>query len=81
MPANPLNRVAIAKPVDDHAWRGRVTAACGVLSMGVMALAAVNLDWTMGPAMVLGQLTGVAAPLLILALGVWGVTAFVGRKG
>ena len=80
MHAYPPRVVAIAKASEDHAWRGRTLTVCSLLLAVVMAVAAVQVDWSNGVAMALGQLAGVLAPLVVLGLGVWGVAALVGRK-
>ena len=73
--------VAAAKTADaDHAWRTRTALACGVAGAGVVAVTALNLDWSEGMAMAFGELIGVVAPLALLALGVWAIAALVGRK-
>jgi hypothetical protein len=77
--AIPPRSIAVAK-TDDHAWRGRTLLACTVLGLGVLGVGALNLDWSEGPAMALGQLAGMVTPLAALALGVWGAAAFAGRK-
>ena len=76
--ASPPQSVAVAKA--DQAWRGRTLLACGLFGGGVTALAAANLDWSAGPAMALGQLAGLMAPLALLGAAVWGVAASSGRK-
>ena len=75
----PSRSIAVAKS-DDHAWRGRTLVACSVLGLGVLGIGALNLDWSEGAAMALGQLAGMVAPLAALGLGVWGAAAFAGRK-
>ena len=72
--------VAVARPVEDQAWRGRTLTACGLLALGVAAVAAAQLDWSEGAAVALGQLAGVVAPLAVLGLAVWCAAALVGRK-
>ena len=64
----------------DHAWRTRTALACGVVATGIVALTALNLDWSEGLAMAFGELIGVVAPLALLGLGVWAIAALVGRK-
>jgi hypothetical protein len=80
MHASPPRSVAIAKVHDDHAWRGRTILACGLLALAVLAAGAANLDWSEGAAMALGQLAGMVTPLVLLAVGVWGACALIGRK-
>lgn len=75
----PPRSVAVAK-TDDQAWRGRTLLACGLLGVGVLGVGAVNLDWSEGAAMALGQLAGMIAPLAGLGLAVWAVAALVGRS-
>jgi hypothetical protein len=72
--------IAIARPAEDQAWRGRTLAACSLLGLGVVAIAAAQLDWSEGPAMALGQLAGVVAPLAVLGLSVWCAAALAGGK-
>jgi hypothetical protein len=79
-PAIPPRSIAVAKAADDHAWRGRTALACTVLGFGVIGFGAVNLDWSEGAAMALGQLAGMVAPVAAIGLGVWGAAAFVGRR-
>jgi FtsH-binding integral membrane protein len=80
MHASPRRIVAIAKAQDDHAWRRRTMLACGLLALAVLAAGAANLDWSEGPAMVVGQLAGMVTPLVLLGVGVWGAAALIGRK-
>ncbi len=77
--ASPPQSVAAVAEVDDHAWRGRTILACALLGGGVIAIGAMNLDWSAGPAMALGQMAGMMAPLAVLGAVVWGV-ASAGRK-
>jgi hypothetical protein len=77
--AIPPRSIAVAKS-EDHAWRGRTVVACTLLGLGVLGVGALNLDWSEGAAMALGQLAGMVAPLAALGLGVWGAAAFAGRK-
>ena len=77
--AIPPRSIAVAKS-EDHAWRGRTFVACTVLGLGVIGVGALNLDWSEGAAVALGQLAGMVTPLAALGLGVWGAAAFVGRK-
>ena len=79
MHASPPKSVAAVAKADDHAWRGRAFLACSPLAGGVVALGAANLDWSAGPAMALGQMAGMLAPLAVLGAVVWGV-ASSGRK-
>jgi hypothetical protein len=81
MHASPPRSVAIAKVQDDQSWRGRTILACGLLAVAVLAAGAANLDWSEGPAMMLGQLAGMVTPLVLLGVGAWGVVALIGRKG
>ena len=76
----PPRSVAIAAKVDDHAWRGRTLLAGVLLGLGVIGAGAVNLDWSEGLDMALGQMAGLVAPLAALGLAVWGVAAFTGRR-
>ena len=78
--AIPPRSIAVAK-ADDQAWRGRTLLACSVLGLGVLSVGALNLDWSTGPAMALGQLAGMVTPVALLGLGAWAAAAFVGRKG
>ena len=78
--ASARSHVAVAKPADDRAWRGRTFTACGLFAGGVVAIAAANLDWSEGAAMVLGQLAGMVAPLVMIGACVWGAVALIGRK-
>ncbi len=75
----PPRSIAVAK-ADDQAWRGRTLLACGLLGGGVLGVGALNLDWSEGAAMALGQLAGMMAPLAGLGLAVWAVAAVVGRS-
>jgi hypothetical protein len=77
--AIPPRSIAVAK-TEDHAWRGRTLAACTLLGLGVMGVGALNLDWSEGAAMAIGQLAGMIAPLAALGVGVWAAAAFAGRK-
>jgi hypothetical protein len=76
--AVPRSGIAVVKA--DQAWRGRTVLACSVLAVGVIGVGALNLDWSEGPAMALGQLAGVVAPLAAFGAAVWGAAAFAGRK-
>jgi len=76
----PPRSVAIAAKADDHAWRGRTLVACSLLGLGVIGVGALNLDWSEGLDMALGQLAGMVTPLAALGLGVWGAVAFAGRR-
>ena len=75
----PPRSIAVAK-TEDHAWRGRTVVACGILGLGVLAVGALNLDWSEGAAMALGQLAGMVAPLAALGAAIWGAAAFAGKK-
>jgi len=77
--AIPPRSIAAAK-AEHHAWRGRTLLACTVLVLGVLAIGALNLDWTGGPAMALGQLAGMVAPLAAIGLAVWAGAAIAGRR-
>jgi hypothetical protein len=76
--AIPPRSVAVAKA--DQAWRGRTILACSVLGLGLLAVFALNLDWSEGLAMAVGQLAGMIAPLAGLGAAVWGAAAFAGRR-
>ena len=76
----PPRSVAIAAKADDHAWRGRTLLACSLLGLGVIGVGALNLDWTAGPALALGQLAGMVSPLAAVGVAVWAVAAFAGRR-
>ena len=76
--AIPPRSIAVAK-ADDHAWRGRPVLACTVLALGVLGVAALNLDWSEGAAMALGQLAGLVAPVAALGAAVWAAAAFASR--
>ncbi|MGZ3274507.1 MAG: hypothetical protein ACXU82_17675 [Caulobacteraceae bacterium] len=80
VPVIPPRSVAIAAKAHDRAWRGRTLLACSLLGLGVIGVGALNLDWTEGPAMALGQLAGMVTPLAALGLAVWGAAAFAGRR-
>jgi hypothetical protein len=75
----PSRSIAAAKS-DDNAWRGRIFLACSVLGLGVLGVGALNLDWSDGPAMALGQLAGMVSPLAALGAAVWGAAALAGKK-
>lgn len=77
--AIPPRSIAVAK-TEDQAWRGRTLLACTILGLGVLGVGAVNLDWSEGPAMALGQLAGMVAPLAALGAGVWAAAALAGRR-
>jgi hypothetical protein len=77
-PAVPPRSIGVAKA--DQAWRGRTLLACALLGLGVLGVGALNLDWTEGAAMALGQLAGMVAPVAALGLAVWGAAAFAGRR-
>jgi hypothetical protein len=81
MHASRPRSVAIAKTQDDQAWRGRTMLACALFVAGLLATGAANLDWSEGAAMTLGQLAGMATPLVLLGVGVWGACALIARKG
>jgi hypothetical protein len=76
--AIPPRSIAVAEA--DRAWRGRILLACIGLALAVIGVAALNLDWSEGAAMALGQLAGMVAPLAALGLVVWGAAAFAGRR-
>ena len=76
--AIPPRSIAVAK-ADDQAWRGRTFLACTVLALGVVGVGALNLDWSEGAAMALGQLAGLVTPLAALGAAVWGAAVFIGR--
>jgi hypothetical protein len=71
--------IAVAK-TEDHAWRGRTLLALMVLAIGVLGVGALNLDWSEGADMALGQLAGMVAPLAAVGAAIWAAAAFVGRK-
>ena len=75
----PPRSIAIAK-AEDQAWRGRTLLACTVLGLGVLGVGALNLDWSEGAAMALGQLAGIVTPLAALGAAIWGAAALAGRK-
>jgi hypothetical protein len=75
----PPRSLAVAKS-DDHAWRGRTVLAGAVLGLGLLGVGALNLDWSDGPAMALGQLAGMVAPLAALGAAIWGAAALAGKK-
>jgi hypothetical protein len=76
--AIPPRSIAVAKS-EDHAWRGRTLLACTVLGVGVLGGGALNIDWSEGPAMALGQLAGMVTPLAAIGFGVWAAAAFAGK--
>jgi hypothetical protein len=61
-------------------WRGRAILACAIVAFMVLGLCASTLDWREGLAMTLGQLAGMAAPLVVLSLIAWAVVALVSRR-
>ena len=77
--AIPPRSVAVAK-TGDQAWRRRTLVACTVLGLGVLGVGALNLDWSAGLAMALGQLAGMVAPLAALGAAIWGAAALAGRR-
>ena len=77
--AIPPRSIAVAK-TEDHAWRGRTLVACTVLGLGVLGVGAMNLDWSEGAAMALGQLAGMVTPLAAIGAGIWGAAALAGRR-
>ncbi len=74
-------KVAVAKaaPVDTS-WRSRTALACAILAMMILSVGAMNMDWSEGVAMTLGQLAGMAAPLIVLSLLGWAIAATVTRR-
>jgi hypothetical protein len=81
MRAIPPRSIAVAKADHgDHAWRTRTLLAFAILTVVIVAFAAANLDWSSGPAMALGQLAGMLAPVAILAVVVWAAAALSGRN-
>ncbi|MEI9889759.1 MAG: hypothetical protein WDN45_03185 [Caulobacteraceae bacterium] len=79
MRASPPRSVAIAK-TEDQAWRGRTFLACSLLGVGVIGFGAVNLDWSDGVGMALGQVAGLVAPLAAIGVTVWAVAHTAGKK-
>jgi hypothetical protein len=81
MSASPPRSIAVAKTAEsDHAWRFRTLLACAFLALAVLTLGALELDWSEGLAMALGQMAGMAAPLVMLGVGIWALCAWIGRK-
>ncbi|HEY4029165.1 MAG TPA: hypothetical protein VGM25_02385 [Caulobacteraceae bacterium] len=78
--ATPPRSIAVAAKADDRAWRGRTLLAGAVLTLGVIGVSAINLDWSDGAALALGQLAGMVAPVAGLGLLVWSAAALAGRK-
>jgi hypothetical protein len=76
--AIPPRSVAVGKA--EHAWRGRIALACGVLAACVVGVGAFSLDWSQGAAMALGQLAGMVAPVAALGAAVWAAAAMAGRR-
>lgn len=51
------------------AQRPRTSSILAVLAFGFLALVStLGVDWTAGPAMVFGELMGIAAPLALIGL-------------
>ena len=78
MRAIPPRSVAVAK--GDQAWRGRTLLALAAVALVILAFAAANCDWSEGPAMALGQLAGMLAPLGLLGAVVWAAAALSSRN-
>ena len=79
MRVSPPRSVAIAK-AHDQSWRGRTFLACSLAAAGVVALGAMNLDWSDGLDMALGQVAGLVAPLAAIGVAVWAVAASFGKN-
>ena len=74
------SKAMAAKPhAAETAWRGRLALVCALLVLMVLGLGAAGLDWSAGPAMALGQLAGMAAPLVVLMLLGWALAAVCSR--
>jgi hypothetical protein len=81
MRAIPPRSVAVAKAGQgDHAWRGRTLVAFALLALVIVGVAAFNCDWSEGPAMAIGQLAGMLAPVGVLGAVVWAAAALSGRN-
>jgi hypothetical protein len=81
MRAIPPRSVALAKAGQgDRAWRGRTLLAFALLALVILAFAAANCDWSEGPAMALGQLAGMLAPVGLLGAMVWAAAALSSRN-
>jgi hypothetical protein len=78
--AAPSTTVAKSLPAET-AWRGRTSLACAILALLVLAGGAAALDWSGGPALALGQMAGVIAPLILIGLLAWAIGAAGPRKG
>ena len=77
----PPRRAALAKTDRaDHARRARALVAFAGLALVILAAAAAILDWCGGPAMALGQLAGMLAPVGLLGAVVWAAAALSGRN-
>jgi hypothetical protein len=80
MTASRPRAVAAVAKRDEHAWRGRTILACSLMAGGVVALGAAKIDWSGDPAMTLGQIIGLTAPVGILGAAIWAAAAFASRK-
>jgi hypothetical protein len=72
----PIETVAKA-PTGEFGWRVR-----GVMALAILALtiAAMSLDWSGSVAIALGELVGVIAPVIVLAIAAWTLAALSARR-
>jgi hypothetical protein len=79
MRPTPLRNIAVAKTRDDQSWRYRTLTVLALLVAVLMLAGAAATDWSEGLDMAVGQLAGMAAPLVVMGLLVWAAVALVGR--
>jgi hypothetical protein len=78
--SQPQRATLVKATPDSPAWRSRTALACAVLALMILGAGAASLDWSEGLAMTLGQLAGMAAPLVVLSLLGWAIAAVVSRQ-
>jgi hypothetical protein len=54
--------------------------ACAVLGLMIVVAGGASLDWSDEPAMALGQLAGMMAPLILIGAAGWAIAAVFARR-
>ncbi len=64
----------------ESGWRRRTALACAVLGLMIVVAGGASLDWSDEPAMALGQLAGMMAPLILIGAAGWAIAAVFARR-
>ncbi len=75
----PIKTIAKA-PAGESGWRMRGVMGLAILALMIAAVGAMSLDWSGSVAMALGQLAGMVAPVMVVAILAWTLAALSARR-